>query len=114
HSSSVELDVSLERDSIGRTGKRFRCCLKISQRVPLPVLRVRLRYKPHPQETSRFEVLLPSHLAGNGLEFVLSGEGVTEFEFFVRCFVAGKRRLGKIRIETDSAVLINEVDLGER
>lgn len=114
HSSHVELDVGLERDSIGRTGKRFRCCLKVSQRVPLPTFKVRLRYRPHPQETSRFEVLLPSHLAGSGLEVVLSGEGVTEFEFFVRCFVGGKRRLGTIRIETDSGILITEVDLGER
>jgi hypothetical protein len=114
YTSQVQLDIELNRDAIGRTGKRFRCRLKISQRVPLPNLRVRLRYTPDPLESSKFEVLLPSRLAGPGHELILSGDGVTDFDFYLRSFVAGKRRLGLISIETDSGVLIDSVDLGER
>lgn len=114
HTSQVELDIEFSRDAIGRTGTRFLCRLKISQRVPLPSLRVRLRYKPDPLETSKFEVLLPSRLAGLGHELILSGDGVTDFEFYLRSFVAGKRRLGLISIETDSGISIDSVDLGER
>jgi tetratricopeptide (TPR) repeat protein len=114
YTSQVELGVDLNRDFIGRTGKRFRCRLQLSQRVPLPNLKVRLRYKPDPLEAGKIEVLLPSRLAGPGQELLLSGDGVTEFEFFLRCFVAGKRRLGTIHIETEAGVLIDSVDLGER
>jgi tetratricopeptide (TPR) repeat protein len=114
YTSQVELAVELSRDAVGRTGKRFRCHLGISQRVPLPTLKVRLRYQPSPSESSKFEVLLPSRLAGPSQELFLSGEGVTEFEFFLRCFVAGRRRLGSIRIETEAGVLIKSVELGER
>jgi tetratricopeptide (TPR) repeat protein len=114
YTSQTKLDVELNQDSIGMTGKRFRCYLRISQPLPLPNLRVRLRYQVDPQETTKIEVLLPSRLAGQGHEIVLSGEGVSEFEFFLRCFVAGKRRLGKIQIESESGVLIDSVDLGER
>lgn len=113
YTSQVELDIELSRDAIGRTGKRFLCRLKISQRVPLPNLRLLLRYKPDPLETSKFEVLLPSRLAGPGHELILSGDGVTNFEFYLRSFVAGKRRLGLLSIETDSGILIDSVELGE-
>lgn len=114
HTSQVRLDVDLDSAVIGQTGKRFRCRLRLSQRAPLPNLKVRLRYQPDPSEASKVEVLLPSRLAGTGHELVLSGDGITEFEFFLRCFVAGSRRLGKILIETQAGVLIDAVELGER
>lgn len=114
HTSQVELAAELSSDPVGRTGKRFLCRLRLSQRVPLPSLKVRLRYQPDPLESSRIEVLLPSRLAGPGQELLLSGGEVTEVEFFLRCFVAGRHRLGSIQIETESGLLIDSVGLGER
>lgn len=114
HTSQVRLQVEISSESIGRTGKRFRCRLEISQRVPLPKLKVRLRYKPDPLENSKFEVLLPSRLAGPGYELLLSGHDPNKFEFFLRCFVGGKRRLGTITIETEAGLQIDSVDLGEK
>jgi tetratricopeptide (TPR) repeat protein len=114
HTSQVELSAEVNCDPVGRTGKRFRCRLKLSQRVPLPNLKVRLRYKPSPMEAGRIEVLLPSRLAGPGQELFLSGDGVTEFEFFLRCFIAGRHHLGSIRVETETGVSIVSVDLGGR
>lgn len=112
--SQIELAAELISDTVGMTGKRFLCRLRITQRVPLPSLKVLLRYQPDPLESSRIEVLLPSRLAGPGKELILAGDEVTEFDFYLRCFVAGSHRLGSIRIETEAGVLIDSVELGRR
>ena len=103
---------TLDRDVTGQTGKPLLCRLRLRQVNPMPRLILRAHFK-RPAGRSHVEVVLPSKLAGPGVEVCLEGGQALEMEIRLRCLVPGRQKLGQLEVRSLRGVLIETVDLGD-
>jgi len=110
---AVEASLS-HHPNFAQTGRPLVFRVQFASRIPLPRRNILLVHHPDPAEANPVEVIYPSRLRGKGFEVRIEGSRPQSVDIQLRCFAAGRRKLGQIAfVDPIGHQLIQSVPLGE-